>query len=179
MWPVNRGHFRNCVSELGSLLAVCRSNDVETTPLLEAGGALNSLNSHPGITNGPEDDGSSRFFSAAAPFLCCADEFQPPLSLEPSHHTANPCGWDPPLVHLSSTVSSPVSASPSLVLTHGLSRKSSIEEKDDESPWLPTMGVSSSLGADDKGSSSYEVSLWTCIASRGILCWLWHVGFIQ
>ena len=45
MWPVNRGHFRNCVSELGSLLAVCRSNDVETTPLLEAGGALNSLNS--------------------------------------------------------------------------------------------------------------------------------------
>jgi len=38
------------------------------------GAALNSLNSHPGITNGPEDDGPSGFFSAA-PFLCCADEF--------------------------------------------------------------------------------------------------------
>ena len=88
------------------------------------------------------------------------------------------------LVHLSSTVSSPVTATPSLVLTHGLLRKSSLVEKDDERPWLPTMGLSSSLGADDNGSSSYEVSpeeFYGCYDmlvsySRSMLLVQWFIG---
>ena len=88
------------------------------------------------------------------------------------------------LVHLSSTVSSPVTATPSLVLTHGLLRKSSLVEKDDERPWLPTMGLSSSLGADDNGSSSYEVSpeeFYGCYDmlvsySRSMLLGQWFIG---
>lgn len=83
VWGMNWSHFWNCVWEHGSLLAACRSNDGKTTP---PGATLNSLNSDPGITNELEHDRSSRFFSARTPFLCHSDEFQPPLSLEPSHH---------------------------------------------------------------------------------------------
>jgi hypothetical protein len=102
-------------------------------PLLEAGGALNSLNSHPGITNGPEDDGSSRFFSAAPRLFSAVPMNSSHCFLLSPHIIPRILVAEiHPLFIFPAQVSSPVSATPSLVLTHGLSRKSSIVENDDE-----------------------------------------------
>ncbi|KAJ1265882.1 hypothetical protein BS78_08G107500 [Paspalum vaginatum] len=116
----NWGHFRNCVQSMAHyLLSAGQMMGKQHPP---PGAALSSLNSHPSISNGPEDNGSSHF-SSPVPFHCRSNDSSHCFCLSPHiiprilvaeitpcsslQHSFIPC------ITLSSSV-----------LTHGLSRRS-------------------------------------------------------
>lgn len=110
------GHFRNCVSEHGTLLAVCRSNDGEQT-------------THRSCSCTQFTEFSSRSHRWAMDLTWRSSRLLPPCLWIPATNFSWTLSSFPRslwlgslLVHLSSTVSSPVSDS-IISPTHGLSTK--------------------------------------------------------
>jgi hypothetical protein len=124
MWPWELGAISGiaCQSMAHHLLSAGQmmGNKQHTV----TGAALNSLNFHPGVIHGPD-------LKIIAPFAAMPLNSSHYFLLNP-HIIPRPLWLVSLLVHLSSTVSSLVSATPSSVLTHGLSRKIIDAEKEDE-----------------------------------------------
>jgi len=125
MWPWELGAISGiaCQSTAHHLLSAGQMmGNKHTVP----GATLNSLNFHPGLIHGPD----LKIIALLPPCLWIpATTFSSTLASLPRSLWLRSL-----LVHLSSTVSSPVSATPSSVLTHGLSRKIINAKKEDEWP---------------------------------------------